>query len=49
MSDEVMNQDIDLSQFGVEDLPEEVELHEDREGFAKGFPDWDLRPPKSDK
>lgn len=26
---------------------EEVVLTEDLEGFAKGFPDWDLLPPKN--
>lgn len=25
---------------------EEIVLAEDLEGFAKGFPDWDLLPPK---
>lgn len=36
----------DLAEFGVEELVEEVALPEDMEGFAKGFPSWDLHPPK---
>ena len=38
----------DLSQFEAEmvEIEEEAEISEDLEGFAKGFPDWDLHPPK---
>ncbi len=28
---------------------EKVVLHNDLEGFAKGFPDWDLHPPMKKK
>lgn len=34
----------EMEQLGV--VEEEVELAEDLEGFAKGFPAWDLHPPK---
>lgn len=39
----------DLSEFEAEifEIEEEAEISEDLEGFAKGFPDWDLHPPKS--
>ena len=41
----------DLQEFGSDSSTvtldeEKIELTEDLEGFAKGFPDWDLRPPK---
>lgn len=38
----------DLSQFEADmfEIEEEAEISEDLEGFAKGFPDWDLHPPK---
>lgn len=41
--------DFDLSEFAVDDdLPdEEVSISEDLSGFAKGFPDWDIHPPKA--
>lgn len=42
----VETEDFDLSSFGVDELPAEVEITEDLEGFAKGFPKWDLHPPK---
>jgi hypothetical protein len=53
MADE---QNIDLAdlgaQFGTQNdetvsiEDEEVNLSEDLEGFAKGFPSWNLEPPK---
>lgn len=58
MADEIMEQDDDLaslgSEFGIDENlaetvtldEEEVVLAEDLEGFAKGFPDWDLLPPQ---
>ena len=30
----------------VAEIEEEANLSQDLEGFAKGFPDWDLHPPK---
>ena len=41
----------DLAEFGSDSAAitldeEKIELTEDLEGFAKGFPEWDLRPPK---
>lgn len=42
----------DLAEFSVENEAavtlddEKVVLAEDLEGFAKGFPKWDLLPPK---
>ncbi|MGN0804692.1 MAG: hypothetical protein ACI4MS_04845 [Candidatus Coproplasma sp.] len=42
--------DFDLSEFalGEDDMPvEEVSISEDLSGFAKGFPDWDIHPPKA--
>ena len=38
----------DLSEFEIDatEIEEEAEISEDLEGFAKGFPDWDLHPPK---
>lgn len=42
--------DFDLSDLGsdlgVEDVEEAVADTEDYTGFAKGFPSWDLLPPK---
>ncbi len=39
----------DLSEFSIEDLGgETIELAEDLEGFASGFPNWDLHPPKAE-
>jgi len=36
----------ELAEFGLDFAQnEEAELTEDLEGFAKGFPDWDLHPP----
>lgn len=32
--------------FDLEQMEEEVSISEDLTGFAKGFPDWDLHPPK---
>ncbi len=34
------------AEFKVEDIPDEVALSDDTEGFAKAFPKWDLHPPK---
>ena len=46
----------DLSEFGISDdmstitiEENEVVLSEDLAGFASGFPDWDLLPPKKKK
>lgn len=50
--------DVDLeAEFGEDDLSEfatdmtaveeEAAISEDLEGFASGFPDWDLLPPKN--
>lgn len=38
----------ELAQFAIdlEQMEEEVSISEDLTGFAKGFPDWDLHPPK---
>lgn len=52
MADMELNNDFleedfgDLAEFGVENLTSQVEITEDLEGFAKGFPSWDLHPPK---
>ena len=46
--DEMKNFEDELAEFGLDFAQnEELELTEDLEGFAKGFPDWDLHPPKS--
>ena len=43
----------DLAEFGADEEEaitldeEEIVLAEDLEGFAKGFPNWDLLPPKN--
>lgn len=42
----------DLGEFSTENLnvtleEENVVLSEDLDGFAKGFPNWDLLPPKA--
>lgn len=43
----------DLAEFGAGEEEaitldeEEIVLAEDLEGFAKGFPNWDLLPPKN--
>ena len=39
----------DLSEFATDmvAVEEEAAISEDLEGFASGFPDWDLLPPKN--
>ncbi|MBR2904007.1 MAG: hypothetical protein IKC37_05095 [Clostridia bacterium] len=53
MSDELLNdlaEDLDLGDMAAEFAEmtnkEEETFTEDLEGFAKGFPSWDLHPPK---
>ncbi len=38
--------DIETEEQTVNIDDEEIVLADDLEGFAKGFPDWDLLPPK---
>ncbi len=44
--DEFGIEENDLAAFGVDESQDEVELATDLEGFASGFPKWDLHPPK---
>ncbi len=43
------SEDFDLSEFAMDEImpQEEISISEDLSGFAKGFPDWDLHPPKA--
>lgn len=38
----------DLDQFDIDDaaMDSEIKISEDLSGFASGFPDWDIHPPK---
>ena len=49
LAGELMGGDDDLgAMFGsdFEEIEAEAQLSQDLEGFANGFPSWDLHPPK---